>query len=244
MAGPTLNTNPIPSHCPAQPTVPPPRSGLCASDVLLSVLECYMTEMIRRNERPESLDRRRVGTFDTKRTAFHASKKAPITPGDYLRRLVRYSFCSRSAFMAAFYYLQKVSTGPNATIRVTSCTIHRLLIAAVLLATKFIDDLHYSNAHFAKVGGLNVKVLNMLEMELLKHLDFRLHISAEEFTAFEARVVDSTFDTCDPEFSSLPMQLRDLGYDVKRRWAEVEPRSPTSTMAVSFATPCHTNVKY
>jgi len=51
----------------------------------------------------------------------------------------------------------------------------------VLLSAKFLDDHFYSNAHFAKIGGVSLAELNALERDLLRRLDFRLHIYPAQF---------------------------------------------------------------
>ncbi|KAG0348086.1 hypothetical protein BG005_011739, partial [Podila minutissima] len=45
---------------------------------------------------------------------------------------------------------------PKNGFRINSFNIHRLLITTVMVAAKFTSDLFYSNARYAKVGGLNL----------------------------------------------------------------------------------------
>ncbi len=47
-------------------------------------------------------------------------------------------------------------------------------------AAKLTDDNFYNNAFYAKIGGVATRELNRLELELLKLLDFRLLVPAEE----------------------------------------------------------------
>lgn len=117
-------------------------------------------------------------------------------------------------------------------LRINSLCVHRLLLTAVLLATKVIDDVLYDNAHFAKVGGLDVSELNMLELDMLKVLDFRLHIEPDDFEMFEGRLLETALASTDAEYGILAERLRNLGYD-GRRW---RPASPGSTMDVCFST--------
>lgn len=168
---------------------------------------------------------------------FHALEPPSITPIEYLRRLHRYSFCSKSVFVAAFLYLEKIASIEGKNLRVNSLSVHRLVLTAVLLATKVMDDVLYDNAHFAKVGGLDVKELNMLELDMLKTLRFGLYIEPEEFEAFQAKLVDEAMSTRDPDFAMLPGRLRNLGYDytcMSKPESKDAPSSPTSPMFVSF----------
>ena len=40
----------------------------------------------------------------------------------------------------------------------TSLTVHRLLITAVMLAAKLMDDKYYNNAYYAKIGGVAIAI--------------------------------------------------------------------------------------
>lgn len=120
-------------------------------------------------------------------------------------------------------------------LSINSLSVHRLLLTAVLVATKVIDDVLYDNAHFAKVGGLDVKELNMLELDMLKVLNFRLFIKPEEFEAFEEQLLDCALNTTDPDYLMLSSRLRNLGYGVALVPKRPPPSSPASTMDICFS---------
>jgi hypothetical protein len=48
-------------------------------------------------------------------------------------------------------------------------------MASVVVGIKVTEDQCYSNAHYAKVGGLQIRALNRMELALSSLLDFRLH---------------------------------------------------------------------
>ncbi|KAF9186662.1 hypothetical protein BGZ51_009341 [Haplosporangium sp. Z 767] len=64
--------------------------------------------------------------------------------------------------------------------RINSFNIHRLLITCLMVAAKFTSDLFYSNARYAKVGGLSLLELNQLELEFLFTTRFELNVKVEE----------------------------------------------------------------
>uniref|UniRef100_J3L978 Cyclin n=2 Tax=Oryza brachyantha TaxID=4533 RepID=J3L978_ORYBR len=53
-----------------------------------------------------------------------------------------------------------------------------------MVAAKFMDDIHYNNAYFARVGGVEVAEMNGLELELLFALRFRLNVTPATFAAY------------------------------------------------------------
>eukprot|EP00178_Gracilaria_changii_P002096 TRINITY_DN130_c2_g2_i1.p1 TRINITY_DN130_c2_g2~~TRINITY_DN130_c2_g2_i1.p1 ORF type:complete len:329 (+),score=64.50 TRINITY_DN130_c2_g2_i1:342-1328(+) len=215
-----------------------PRLTNC--ELLISVLECYMTLQIRRNQSLQACEptspvvsarhsSRELPSSQLKQepSVFHALQPPSITPVEYLRRLARYAFCSRSAFILAFYYLQKIAGLPKTCLTITSLSIHRLLLTATLLATKMVDDILYDNAHFAKVGGLDVKELNMLELDMLSVLRFELCVSAEQFEAFERSVLSEVLSCDDSQYAMLHERLRNMGYAMHE---QLPPSSPVSSL--------------
>ncbi|KAG0024758.1 hypothetical protein BGZ81_007604 [Podila clonocystis] len=64
--------------------------------------------------------------------------------------------------------------------KINSFNIHRLLITCLMVAAKFTSDLFYSNARYAKVGGLSLPELNQLELEFLFTTRFELNVKVDE----------------------------------------------------------------
>lgn len=80
--------------------------------------------------------------------------------------------------------LQLKKNFPN--FAVTRFTIHRLLLASVLISTKYNDDKYVCNSFFAKAGGISTEELNRLEIELLFLIDFRLYLDREDYKKIHA----------------------------------------------------------
>ncbi len=64
----------------------------------------------------------------------------------------------------------------NPRFTVSSLTVHRFLIASITVSTKALCDAFCTNSHYAKIGGIKVAELNLLERELLMALDWRLTV--------------------------------------------------------------------
>lgn len=41
---------------------------------------------------------------------------------------------------------------------------HRLMITAVVVATKYYDDFYFKNTFYAKLGGISIQLLNDMEL--------------------------------------------------------------------------------
>jgi hypothetical protein len=57
---------------------------------------------------------------------------------------------------------------------ISSLTVHRFIIASVCVSTKALCDAFCTNSHYAKIGGIRVTELNVLEREFLANMDWRL----------------------------------------------------------------------
>jgi hypothetical protein len=68
--------------------------------------------------------------------------------------------------------------------KIDSYNIHRLIIAGITVASKYFDDVFYTNSRYAKVGGLPVSELNSLELEFLVINKFSLNISIPELQRY------------------------------------------------------------
>ena len=65
-----------------------------------------------------------------------------------------------------------------------SYNIHRLLISAVTVSTKFFSDFFYSNARYARVGGIPLQEINKLEIQFMLLCDFKLSIPIEQLQRY------------------------------------------------------------
>jgi len=122
---------------------------------------------------------------------FHSARVPPLTITDYLKRIHKHFFCSDECFVMALVLIDRASkTHPSMTV--CDLTVHRLLITAVMIAAKFHDDLYYSNGYYAKVGGLGVKEANLLESNFLKLLDWKVHVTKQEYELYHRLVCQAT----------------------------------------------------
>ncbi|CAA7393185.1 unnamed protein product [Spirodela intermedia] len=120
-------------------------------------------------------------------TVFHGLSKPGITVASYLERIFTYANCSPSCYVVAYIYLDRFSRR-QPLVAVTSLTVHRLLITSVMVAAKFMDDVCYNNAFFAKVGGVSTLEMNFLERDFLFGLGFRLNVTPSVFGSYCAHL--------------------------------------------------------
>jgi len=140
------------------------------------MLERLMTHNDRIPLSPESL------------TRFHSRSAPNITVVDYLKRIVKFTNVERSCLLLTLHYIDQICTRmPLFTL--SSLTCHRFIIAAITVASKGLCDTFCTNNLYAKVGGITVTELNMLEREFLQAIDWRLMCTREVLQEYYVNLV-------------------------------------------------------
>lgn len=124
------------------------------------------------------------------RTHFDAAYAPPISLRLYIERLGAYFGCSQECFVLSLVFLDRLVKGSD-NFAVSSANIHRVLVTALLIATKMQDDETCSNAYYAQVGGLAMNELNMLEAKMLEMMHYRCHVSAKEYEEYRTSILTS-----------------------------------------------------
>ncbi|CAL9079767.1 unnamed protein product [Musa textilis] len=155
-----------------------PTAGKGARDFVVAVLSTILERLAERNDaahRPLALHHRA--------SAFHGLTKPAISVRSYLERIFRYANCSPSCYVVAYIYLDRF-LWRHPTVFLDSFNVHRFLITSVLTAVKFMDDIYYNNAYFAKVGGISLMEMNYLEVDFLFGVGFELNVTPVIFSSY------------------------------------------------------------
>jgi len=146
---------------------------------LVPVLSRVLVELCKRNDHIP-IDPQYI-------TKFHATKTPGITIEDYLQRISKYSGCSEECFILSLIYIDRL-INQNQNLIVNSLCVHRLVITSLMLSAKFFDDHYFNNAYYGKVGGVNGKEVNSLEIEFLFMINFNLYVSEKEFDMYHKKL--------------------------------------------------------
>ncbi|CEP60064.1 Pcl6p LALA0_S01e02212g [Lachancea lanzarotensis] len=120
--------------------------------------------------------------------SFRGKHVPAITLQQYFQRIQKYCPTTNDVFLSLLVYFDRIAkacnNGKEQTFVMDSFNIHRLIISAVTVSTKFFSDFFYSNSRYARVGGISLKELNHLELQFLVLCDFELIISVEELQKY------------------------------------------------------------
>ena len=116
-------------------------------DLIVQVISKLLEDLVARNDQ--------LPLVPAQVTPFHSSRPPAITVRNYLEdRILKYAGCSEETVILALIYIDQVVQF-NPEFVINSLNVHRLLITAIMLASKFFDDVYYNNAYYARVGGIS-----------------------------------------------------------------------------------------
>lgn len=113
-----------------------------------------------------------------------SSKTMPSMPLiHYLKRVIKYSKPETSSLILAMIYIDKVCENSKYVLNINN--IHKFLLTSLLVAIKFNEDDFYKNSQYAKIGGLENKEMNQLELEFYFMIDFALFVNSNLYEKYE-----------------------------------------------------------
>ncbi|EFJ42348.1 cyclin [Volvox carteri f. nagariensis] len=176
--------------------------GTGTSPRLLKLITAALESNVERNEQEERLTSSTVGSQHMmptgKLTVFHGLRPPPIGLQAYVERVAKYTKCSPVCFVMSMVYMDLLGQR-DPDMLPSPLNVHRLLLSGVMLAAKLTDDHYFNNAFYGRVGGVSVQEMNRLELEMLRLLDYRLHVPWEELRAVLKQLVAGALVVGQPE---------------------------------------------
>lgn len=107
------------------------------------------------------------------------SKSPPnISTWKYLLRIHHYCPASTAVYLAAAVYIYRLCLVLK-SIPLTPLCVHRLILAALRIASKSLEDITHAQKRYAMVGGIQPTDLYRLEIGLLFLLDFDIKVDSD-----------------------------------------------------------------
>lgn len=149
-------------------------------DILVQLIADMMERLMAHNDQiplsPESL------------TRFHSRSAPGISILDYLRRIVKFTNVERTCLLITLHYIDQICARTS-LFTLTSLTCHRFVIAAIAISSKALCDAFCLNSLYAKVGGIPVAELNVLEREFLSMIEWNVTCTRETLQEYYINLV-------------------------------------------------------
>eukprot|EP00187_Rhodella_violacea_P000630 CAMPEP_0174894036 /NCGR_PEP_ID=MMETSP0167-20121228/8736_1 /TAXON_ID=38298 /ORGANISM="Rhodella maculata, Strain CCMP736" /LENGTH=207 /DNA_ID=CAMNT_0016133005 /DNA_START=135 /DNA_END=758 /DNA_ORIENTATION=- len=134
---------------------------------------------------------------------FYSKNPCAFPLAEYLKRFADHTAISRTAFVVALIYVERLAeagvegreeAGVEGSglgfLALNRFNAHRVVMSALFLAHKFLDDETHSARRWAMVGGAKSPTeVCGLEQQMLREMGFRLNVSAEEFEEYQMEFV-------------------------------------------------------
>ncbi|BCS24818.1 regulatory cyclin phoB [Aspergillus puulaauensis] len=152
---------------PDKPTVKhlPARYEFADPKDLVVLISSMLLELIRFNDK--------IPLHQGRLTRFHSRSPPRISVHDYLQRLTTHATLSPPILLSMVYYIDRLCALYPA-FTVSSLTIHRFLITSATVASKGLSDSFWTNKTYARVGGISLTELALLELEFLFRVEWRI----------------------------------------------------------------------
>ncbi|KAI1633918.1 cyclin-domain-containing protein [Biscogniauxia mediterranea] len=170
----------------ARPNQTPPkelplRYELCDVEDMVVLIANMLGELIETNDT--------LAMKSGNLTRFHSRTAPGISVLDYLQRLAKHATLTPPLLLSMVYYIDRLcALYPDFTIN--TLTVHRFLITAATVAGKGLSDSFWNNSYYARVGGVKVAELKLLELEFLYRVDWKIVPNPEVLVAYYKGLVD------------------------------------------------------
>ncbi|GAA5977416.1 hypothetical protein JCM10908_004973 [Rhodotorula pacifica] len=154
----------------------------CQLDDLITLIASMLDRLIEHNDR--------IPLTSNSLTRFHSRAPPNITVRDYLLRIAKYTNVEPCCLLILLPYVDKACARIT-SFTISSLTVHRFIIAAISVGSKALSDAFCTNGRYARVGGISVVEMNLLEKEFCEALDWRLTTSGPVLAHYYTSLVRS-----------------------------------------------------
>ncbi|KAI9844513.1 MAG: hypothetical protein M1838_002161 [Thelocarpon superellum] len=180
----------------------------CDTKDLVVLIADMLMELVRFNDE--------IPLKDGRLTRFHSRAPPTISVIDYLQRLTTHAALSPPILLSMVYYIDRLCSLYPAFI-ISSLTVHRFLIVSATVASKGLSDSFWTNSTYARVGGVSLRELALLELEFLDRVQWRIVPKPEVLVDYYKSLAERSSAYEVAETSSVEVVMND---------APSRPRSP------------------
>ncbi|KAL2066196.1 hypothetical protein VTL71DRAFT_2267 [Oculimacula yallundae] len=166
-----------------EPKVLPTEYEFCPVEDMVILIANMIQELIETNDRLPL----RSGVL----TRFHSRTPPGISVLDYLQRLAKHATLTPPLLLSMVYYIDRLCLLYPA-FTVTTLTVHRFLITAATVAAKGLSDSFWNNSTYARVGGIKIAELGLLELDFLYRVDWKIVPNPEALVDYYNGLVERT----------------------------------------------------
>ena len=159
------------------------------NEILLNKINKILTIVLEENK---ALKNYKEKLSLQKNMAFTSYNKPSLSIKDYLYRIQSYSEAEDNTIIIGLMYIDRICE--HSSIILTPYNIHRIIFVSILMAIKYNEDICFDYEFYAKIAGISMKELKILEREYIELIKFHFFVGKEEFDKYKLYIDDIEFE--------------------------------------------------
>ena len=159
------------------------------NEILLNKINKILTIVLEENK---TLKNYKEKLSSQKNMAFTSYNKPSLSIKDYLYRIQSYSEAEDNTIIIGLMYIDRICE--HSSVILTPYNIHRIIFVSILMAIKYNEDICFDYEFYAKIAGISMKELKILEREYIDLIKFHFFVGKEEFDKYKIYIDDIEFE--------------------------------------------------
>ena len=122
------------------------------------------------------------GVLNLKDNIFYLEQIPDISLENYIYHLIKYTDMSISSLILAVIYIDQFCEKFGYVLSMHN--IYRILLIFVYISIKLNEDIFVKSDYYAKISGVSVKDLNMLEYQMCVAMNFDFYVKSEYYQQY------------------------------------------------------------
>ena len=155
-----------------------------SQDVFTPSLKSHIISAIVNNLKEIMEENKQIGNdvLNLKDNLFYLDQIPDISLENYIYHLIKYTDMSISSLILAVIYIDQFCEKFGYVLSMHN--IHRILLIFVYISIKLNEDISIKSDYYAKISGVSVKDLNMLEYQMCVAMNFDFYVKSEYYQQY------------------------------------------------------------
>jgi hypothetical protein len=159
------------------------------NEVLLNKINKILKIVMAENKTLKNYEER---LSSQKNMPFTSYNKPSLSIREYLYRIQTYTEAEDNTIIIGLMYIDRICH--HSSVVLTPYNIHRIIFVSILMAIKYNEDVNFGFDFYAKIAGLPIKELKILEHNFIDLIKFHFFVDKEEFEKYKSYIDDIEVD--------------------------------------------------
>ena len=160
------------------------------NEVLLNKINKILKIVMAENKNLKNYDEK---LSSQKNMPFTSYNKPSLSIREYLYRIQTYTEAEDNTIIIGLMYIDRICE--HSSVVLTPYNIHRIIFVSILMAIKYNEDINFGFDFYAKIAGLPIKELKILEHNFIDLIKFHFFVDKDEFEKYKSYIDDIEVDS-------------------------------------------------